>query len=141
MQVHYMTSNCNQGKQITYPFQIQYASSYSSYLLNTSWRTSTCKTSIFSVFQLNSLSLMGTLVVISKTNHYNELIFTSLSTYSDVLQNPGNSNSEGKRKTVRVSEVSGSIEKFNLPCRSYFLVKGKEFQFVLARNSNFPIWS
>ena len=39
MEVHYMTTgNYNQDKQITYPFQIQYASSYSSYLLNATWR-------------------------------------------------------------------------------------------------------
>ena len=57
-------------------------------------------------------------------------------------RNPGNSNSEGKRKTVRASEGSsyrGRLKKKkNCHVAVTFLIKGKEIQFELAGISSYP---
>ena len=94
---------------------------------------------MFSVFQLNCLSLsMELQIVTSKTNHYcNDLFsYDLVLTLINVLQNPGNSNSEGERKIVRASEGSsyrGRFEKLSCHVTITFLIKGKEIQFELLR--------
>ena len=66
----------------------------------------------------------------SKTNHYNDLFsYDLVLTVINVQQSPGNSNSEGERKTVRANEGSsyrGRFKKLSCHVTITFLIKGKD---------------